>query len=70
VAIPFLRPGDVPRVAPPTADAAAGDAFDAYLAGIRQLYQQVYELARARAADGQAIVAMGHCHMVGGDATR
>ena len=68
VAIPFLRPGDVPRVAPPATD-AGGDAFDAYLAGIRLLYQQVHELARARAADGQAIVAMGHCHMVGGDAS-
>jgi exonuclease SbcD len=69
VAIPFLRPGDVPRVAPPSADGAPNDAFDAYLAGIRSLYQQAYELARARATDGQAIVAMGHCHMVGGDAS-
>jgi exonuclease SbcD len=69
VAIPFLRPGDVPRVAPPPADGAPNDAFDAYLAGIRSLYQQAYELARARATDGQAIVAMGHCHMVGGDAS-
>jgi exonuclease SbcD len=68
VAIPFLRPGDVPRVAPST-DTAADDAFDAYLAGIRSLYQQAYELARTRATDGQAIVAMGHCHMVGGDAS-
>jgi DNA repair protein SbcD/Mre11 len=69
VAIPFLRPGDVPRVAPPSADGTPNDAFDAYLAGIRSLYQQAYELARARATDGQAIVAMGHCHMVGGDAS-
>jgi exonuclease SbcD len=67
VAIPFLRPGDVPRVAP--ADGGAEDAFDAYLAGIRLLYRQAYELARARAGAGQAIVAMGHCHMVGGDAS-
>jgi exonuclease SbcD len=66
VAIPFLRPGDVPRVA---SQAAGDDAFDAYLAGIRLLYQQAYDLARARAAEGQAILAMGHCHMVGGDAS-
>ena len=66
VAVPFLRPGDVPRVA---SQAAGDDAFDAYLAGIRLLYQQAYDLARARAAGGQAIVAMGHCHMVGGDAS-
>jgi exonuclease SbcD len=65
VAIPFLRPGDVPRVAAEAGD----DAFDAYLAGIRLLYQQAYDLARARARDGQAILAMGHCHMVGGDAS-
>jgi exonuclease SbcD len=65
VAIPFLRPGDVPRVAPTSGD----DAFDAYLAGIRLLYQQAYDLARARAREGQAILAMGHCHMVGGDAS-
>jgi exonuclease SbcD len=68
VAIPFLRPGDVPRVAP-AADGGADDAFDAYLTGIRLLYRQAYELARARAGAGQAIVAMGHCHMVGGDAS-
>jgi exonuclease SbcD len=73
VAVPFLRPGDVPRL---QADALAGmaagdqpDAFGAYLGGIRLLYGQAYELARARAAPGQAIVAMGHCHMVGGDAS-
>jgi len=65
VAIPFLRPGDVPRVAGQAMD----DAFDAYLAGIRLLYRQACELARARARDGQAILAMGHCHMVGGDAS-
>jgi DNA repair protein SbcD/Mre11 len=65
VAIPFLRPGDVPRVTAQATD----DAFDAYLAGIRLLYQQTYELARARALDDQAILAMGHCHMVGGDAS-
>jgi exonuclease SbcD len=65
VTIPFLRPGDVPRVAAEAGD----DAFDAYLAGIRLLYQQAYDLARARAQEGQAILAMGHCHMVGGDAS-
>jgi exonuclease SbcD len=65
VAIPFLRPGDVPRVTGEAGD----DAFDAYLAGIRLLYQQAYDLARARAREGQAILAMGHCHMVGGDAS-
>jgi exonuclease SbcD len=69
VAIPFLRPGDVPRVAADEAQAESGDPVDAYLAGIRQLYQQAYALARSKARAGQAILAMGHCHMVGGDAS-
>jgi exonuclease SbcD len=70
VAIPFLRPGDVPRIQAEAAEAGAPpDAFDAYLSGIRRLYRQAYELARARATEGQAILAMGHCHMVGGDAS-
>jgi exonuclease SbcD len=67
VAIPFLRPGDVPRVEP---DAAAdGTPVDAYLSGIALLYQQACALARTRCANGEAIVAMGHCHMVGGDSS-
>jgi len=76
VAIPFLRPGDVPR--PPAAaktDAGEADAdaavkpYDAYLQGIALLYHQAYALARERCAPHQAILAMGHCHMVGGDAS-
>jgi exonuclease SbcD len=67
VAIPFLRPGDVPRIEP---DATAdGTPVDAYMSGIALLYQQAYALARSRCANGEAILAMGHCHMVGGDAS-
>jgi exonuclease SbcD len=80
VAIPFLRPGDVPRVAVEAVAAVAAveaaegeDAarapVDAYLSGIALLYQQAYELARARCTNGEAILAMGHCHMVGGDSS-
>ena len=65
VAIPFLRPGDVPRIAA----TSGADVFDAYLQGIALLYQQACELARSRATNGEAIVAMGHCHMVGGDSS-
>jgi len=39
---------------------------DPYLAGIAEMYRQALQLAVARAGDGQAIVAMGHCHMVNG----
>jgi exonuclease SbcD len=59
LAVPFLRPGDVPRV-------EAEEGADPYLAGIALLYKQALELALARRADGQAILAMGHCHMVDG----
>ena len=58
VAMPFLRPGDVPRM---------DGADDAYLAGVAELYRQALEVARARRAPEQAIVAMGHCHMTGGE---
>jgi len=81
LAIPFLRPGDVPRPeAAAAAAAAASDndgnaeppactpasAPDPYLAGIALLYQQAFAVAQARRQPGQAIVAMGHCHMVDG----
>lgn len=95
LAIPFLRPGDLPRPAPAhgadggdtdtdgTHSAAAADAAavseaappaaarasDPYLDGIALLYRQAFALAAARRAPGQAIVAMGHCHMVDGQAS-
>jgi exonuclease SbcD len=59
LAVPFLRPGDVPRV-------EAEEGVDPYLAGIALLYKQALELAQAKRVDGQAILAMGHCHMVDG----
>jgi exonuclease SbcD len=65
VAIPFLRPGDLPRFA-----AADGEApLDPYSHGIATLYQQACALAQARRLPGQAILAMGHCHMVDGQAS-
>lgn len=63
MAVPFLRPGDVPR--PPE----LGDGIDPYLHGVALLYQQVFAHARARCEQGQAIVAMGHCHMVDAQAS-
>ncbi|KRB81773.1 exonuclease SbcCD subunit D C-terminal domain-containing protein [Duganella sp. Root198D2] len=68
LAVPFLRHGDVPRLAPQEAadgEDAAPQA-DPYLAGIAELYRQALELAGSRASQSQAIVAMGHCHMVNG----
>lgn len=59
LAVPFLRPGDVPRVAD------EGEQ-DAYLAGVAELYRQALAVAQSRRQPGQAIVAMGHCHMAHG----
>ena len=64
LAIPFLRPGDLPRVA-----AGELEAADPYLHGIALLYQQAYALAKSKCANGEAVLAMGHCHMVDGQAS-
>jgi exonuclease SbcD len=66
LAIPFLRPGDVPRAAPAEADAPP---IDPYLEGIALLYRQAFALALSKRQPGQAILAMGHCHMVDGQAS-
>jgi exonuclease SbcD len=57
LAIPFLRLSDVPRLE---------TQGDAYVEGIATLYRQVQAHARARRLPGQALVALGHCHMAGG----
>ena len=73
LAIPFLRPGDVPRpntdTATDTKTLAADPAnpADPYATGVALLYQQALELAHSKRQPGQAILAMGHCHMVGGE---
>ena len=66
LAVPFLRPGDVPRKAADAEAETADSAADPYLAGIALLYKQALDLALAKRQPGQAIVAMGHCHMVDG----
>lgn len=65
LAVPFLRPGDVPRM-PADDNGNNEDRADPYLAGIALLYKQALELALTKRVDGQAILAMGHCHMVDG----
>jgi exonuclease SbcD len=57
LAVPYLRPGDVPRVE------TEGDAF---AAGVAELYRRATAHALSLREPGQAIVAMGHCHMSGG----
>ena len=65
LAIPFLRPGDLPRP-----DAGAEEVPDPYLHGIATLYQQAYALAKSKCVNGEAVLAMGHCHMVDGQASQ
>ncbi|MEC4746987.1 exonuclease SbcCD subunit D C-terminal domain-containing protein [Methylomicrobium sp. Wu6] len=57
LAVPFLRPGDVPRVE---------TDGDAYLAGVEALYQQALQEVLSKRQAGEAIVALGHCHLDGG----
>lgn len=58
-AVPFLRPVDLPRVADAATDA------DPLIDGVRALYASVLDCARARLAKGVALLAAGHCYMVG-----
>jgi len=73
LAVPFLRPGDVPRIAreakQPGIEGEQAAPHDPYLHGTTLLYRQAHALARERAGAGQAIVAMGHCHMVDGQSS-
>jgi exonuclease SbcD len=58
VAVPFLRPADLPVVV---------DAQDALVEGVASVYASALEAARARRQPGQALVATGHCYMSGGE---
>ena len=55
-AVPFLRPADLPAVE---------DGDDPLIEGVRRIYGQVFEGARARREGHQALIAMGHCYMTG-----
>ena len=59
MAVPFLRPSDVPVLPNPG---------DPYLDGIRELYRQVTEAAlelQTAQYPNAALIAMGHCHLAG-----
>ncbi|MEZ6130331.1 MAG: exonuclease SbcCD subunit D C-terminal domain-containing protein [Planctomycetaceae bacterium] len=64
MAVPFLRPSDVPLL---------DGADDPYLDGIRELYQKVTTAAvrlRSEQYPDTALIAMGHCHLHGGEESR
>lgn len=57
VAMPFLRPADLPAV--------TGDGLDPLIEGVRRRYAEALDAARARRRPGQAIVATGHAYLTG-----
>ncbi|HEX8609848.1 MAG TPA: exonuclease SbcCD subunit D [Telluria sp.] len=65
IAIPFLRSGDLPRLPAPEPLVPP----ESYQNGVALLYRQAFALAQARCVNGQVVVAMGHCHMAGGQAS-
>lgn len=66
MAVPFLRPADVPRVEVADSSGTDSKADDAYAAGTHALYAQVFAHAASLRQPGQAVLAMGHCHLTGG----
>ena len=80
VAVPYLRPADLPSVLPgELAAAASGDAVvDAQalaarleqagsqlLGSVRGIYDQLFAAAKAQMQPGQALLAAGHCFLAG-----
>lgn len=59
LAVPYLRPADLPVV----------EEDDHYLGGVAALYHQLHALARQRFGPQLPLIAMGHCHVRGGTAS-
>jgi DNA repair protein SbcD/Mre11 len=55
-AVPYLRPADLPL--------GRGEG-DRLVEGVREVYGLTLDAARRRRQPGQALLAMGHCYMVG-----
>ncbi len=66
-AVPFLRPADLPALR--ELGATSGDEHSAggvsLIDGVRWIYGQVQEAAQRVNEGDQALIAMGHCYMVG-----
>jgi exonuclease SbcD len=58
IALPFLRPADLPVI--------RDDGVDALIEGVRRVYAEAIALAERGRMPGQALVAMGHLYMAGG----
>ncbi|MFO0760332.1 MAG: exonuclease SbcCD subunit D C-terminal domain-containing protein [Byssovorax sp.] len=59
-AVPFLRAFELPPV----------EADDPLIEGVRKVYADVLDAARARRVPGQALLAAGHCYMIGTDLSK
>lgn len=59
-AVPFLRPGDLPR-----GDGASTSAEGRLITGMRALYAEVFDALHRKAQPGQALIGTGHCYMAG-----
>ncbi len=74
LAVPFLRPSDVPYVQDRNVQVPNEQyAADPYLDGINELYRKVTEAALKLASQHSPtplLIAMGHCHVSGGDESR
>lgn len=57
VAMPFLRPADLPII--------KDEGVDALIEGVRRVYSEVIAHAERERAPGQALLAMGHLYMSG-----
>ncbi len=57
VAMPFLRPADLPVI--------RDEGVDALIEGVRRVYAEVIAHAEGMLAPGQALLAMGHLYMTG-----
>lgn len=57
LAVPFLRPADLPRI--------RDEEADPLIEGVREVYAKVIERARLMGESHQALIAMGHCYMTG-----
>lgn len=66
---PDAPPADVQSADPPT-DPLADPLADPLIWGVKQIYDQVLDAARAHKSDAHALLAMGHCYMVGTELSR
>ena len=67
IAIPFLRPRDLPGSGTLSGDSDAGPrAHDRLIEGHRRLYAHWVDVAEGHRTDDQALIATGHCYMAGG----